>query len=93
MAARHAGGPGGPADEATGEAGPTRAQMFTSVGHRPNTLQEVALGATRDGQLTAMEHVSKSSIDMAEELINLITHGTPEAYAFPNVATRATQFA
>src|SRR5262249_55627879 len=35
----------------------TRAQMFTSVGHRPNTVQQVSLGATRDGRLTALEHV------------------------------------
>ena len=69
----------------------TRAQMFTTVGHRPNTIQELALGATRDGQLTALQHVSTSSIGMADELINLITYGTPHAYACPNVSTRATQ--
>jgi xanthine dehydrogenase YagR molybdenum-binding subunit len=69
----------------------TRAQMFTSVGHRPNTVQQLALGASRDGQLTAIEHVSQSSIGMADELINLITYGTPHAYACPNVSTRATQ--
>jgi CO/xanthine dehydrogenase Mo-binding subunit len=69
----------------------TRAQMFTSVGHRPNTIQQLALGASRDGQLTAIEHVSTSSIGMADELINLITHGTASAYACANVSTRATQ--
>jgi xanthine dehydrogenase YagR molybdenum-binding subunit len=70
----------------------TRAQMFTSVGHRPNTVQQLSLGASRDGQLTAIEHVSTSSIGMADELINLITHGTISAYACPNVSTRARQF-
>jgi CO/xanthine dehydrogenase Mo-binding subunit len=69
----------------------TRAQMFTSVGHRPNTIQQVSLGASRDGRLTAIEHVSKSSIGMVDELINLITYGTPHAYACPNLSTRATQ--
>ena len=69
----------------------TRAQMFTSVGHRPNTIQQVSIGASRDGQLTAIEHVSTSSIGMEDELINLITYGTPHAYACPNVSTRATQ--
>jgi CO/xanthine dehydrogenase Mo-binding subunit len=69
----------------------TRAQMFTSVGHRPNTIQQLSIGASRDGQLTAIEHLSRSSIGMADELINLITHGTPTAYACPNVSTRATQ--
>jgi CO/xanthine dehydrogenase Mo-binding subunit len=69
----------------------TRAQMFTSIGHRPNSVQQLSLGASRDGQLTAIEHVSRSPIGMADELINLITHGTPTAYACPNVSTRATQ--
>ena len=69
----------------------TRAQMFTSVGHRPATIQQLSLAATRDGQLTAIEHVATSSIGMADELINLITHGTASAYACPNVSTHATQ--
>ena len=69
----------------------TRGQMFTSVGHRPNTVQQVSLGASRDGRLTAIEHLSRSSIGMADELINLITHGTLSAYACPNLSTRATQ--
>ena len=69
----------------------TRAQMFTSVGHRPNTIQQLSIGASRDGQLAAIEHVSRSSISMEGELINLITYGTPTAYACPNVSTRATQ--
>jgi xanthine dehydrogenase YagR molybdenum-binding subunit len=69
----------------------TRAQMFTSVGHRPNTIQHLSIGANRDGQLTAIEHISESSIGMVDELINLVTNGTPTAYACPNVSTRATQ--
>src|SRR6185436_6404859 len=69
----------------------TRAQMFTSVGHRPSTIQQLSLGASRDGQLTAIDHVATSSIGMTDELFNLITHGTSNAYACPNVSTRATQ--
>ncbi len=69
----------------------TRAQTFTSVGHRPKTVQQLSLGANRDGQLTAIEHLSTSSIGMADELINLITYGTVHAYACPNLSTRATQ--
>jgi xanthine dehydrogenase YagR molybdenum-binding subunit len=69
----------------------TRAQMFTSIGHRPNTSQRLSLGASRDGRLTAIEHVSRSSLGMADVLINIITHGTMTAYACPNVSTRATQ--
>ena len=69
----------------------TRAQMFTSVGHRPNTIQQLSLGASRDGRLTAIDHVATSSIGMADELLNPITPGTPESYACPNVSARATQ--
>jgi xanthine dehydrogenase YagR molybdenum-binding subunit len=69
----------------------SRAQMFTSVGHRPAAIQQLSLGASRDGQLTAIEHVSTSSIGMSDELINLVTHGTQSAYACPNVSTHAIQ--
>jgi len=69
----------------------TRAQMFTSVGHRPTSIQQLSLGASRDGQLTAIEHVSTSSIGMSDEMINLITTGTIDAYACPNISTRASQ--
>jgi CO/xanthine dehydrogenase Mo-binding subunit len=69
----------------------TRAQMFTAVGHRPKTIQQLSLGASRDGQLTAIEHIARSPIGMAGEMINLITYGTLQAYACPNVSTRASQ--
>ena len=69
----------------------TRAQMSTAAGHRPSTTQEIALGANRDGRLTGIQHVSTSSIGMADELINLITYGTLHAYSCPNLSTRASQ--
>jgi xanthine dehydrogenase YagR molybdenum-binding subunit len=34
----------------------TRGQMFTSCGHREEQEQHIRLGATRDGQLTAIKH-------------------------------------
>ncbi len=34
----------------------TRAEMFTSTGHRPETVQQVALSAERDGALLGVEH-------------------------------------
>src|SRR4029453_1667404 len=69
----------------------TRGQCFPPVAPPQNTVQQLSLGASRDGQLIAIEHVSTSSIGMADELINLITYGTLHAYACPNVSTRATQ--
>jgi xanthine dehydrogenase YagR molybdenum-binding subunit len=55
------------------------------------SIQQLSLGASRDGQLTAIKHLSRSSIGMADELINLITYGTLHAYTCPNLSTRATQ--
>ena len=65
----------------------TRAQMFTLVGRRPQSVQDLTLGATRDGRLTALVHRS---------LGDTSTHGDyadPNAtisrwlYACPNVET------
>ncbi|GAB4054179.1 xanthine dehydrogenase family protein molybdopterin-binding subunit [Catellatospora paridis] len=65
----------------------TRPQMFRLVGHRPDTEQQVRLGATRDGTLTMIEHRATvlSSIDFLA--VGLITSGTGHLYACPNVAT------
>src|SRR4051812_2725899 len=43
--------------------------MFTSAGHRPETRQRVALAATKDGKLQAMEHVSGTSSATAGEYV------------------------
>ena len=34
----------------------TRDQMFSSTGHRPRTIQDIALGATADGLIQSTEH-------------------------------------
>jgi xanthine dehydrogenase YagR molybdenum-binding subunit len=36
----------------------TRPQMFTSCGHRPPTVQELTLAATKEGKLQAIRHVT-----------------------------------
>jgi CO/xanthine dehydrogenase Mo-binding subunit len=69
----------------------SRAQMFTSIGHRPPTVQRIALGATRAGDLKAIEHEATSPIGRADEFGNPITTATPELYACPNVMVRARQ--
>ena len=66
----------------------TRPQMFTSVGHRPGTLQRVRLGATRDGRLVAVNHECTSTLGALDEGgVNPVTQVTGNAYACPNVAT------
>ena len=67
----------------------TRPQMFTSVGHRPQTRQRVRLGATRDGRLVAVDHESTSTIGALDDGgVEPVTQVTGNAYACPNVATR-----
>jgi CO/xanthine dehydrogenase Mo-binding subunit len=67
----------------------TRPQMFTSVGHRPETRQRVRLGATRDGRLMAMDHESTATIAAVDDGgVEPVTRLTGNAYSCPNVATR-----
>ena len=66
----------------------TRPQMFTSVGHRPQTRQRVRLGATRDGRLVAVDHEGTSTIGALDDGgVEPVTQVTANAYACPNVAT------
>jgi xanthine dehydrogenase YagR molybdenum-binding subunit len=66
----------------------TRPQMFTSVGHRPQTRQRVRLGATRDGRLVAVDHESTSTMGALDDGgVEPVTQVTGNAYSCPNVAT------
>jgi CO/xanthine dehydrogenase Mo-binding subunit len=66
----------------------TRPQMFTGIGHRPNTVQTLKLGAMRDGELVAVEHESTVSAAMEDESIQRVTGPTSSAYACPNISAR-----
>ncbi len=66
----------------------TRLQMFTSVGHRPPTVQTVALGAGKDGRLLAGRHATvhvTSPVGTHIEACGLLT--TRSLYAIPNLET------
>jgi CO/xanthine dehydrogenase Mo-binding subunit len=66
----------------------TRPQMFTSVGHRPETRQRVRLGATRDGRLVAVDHESTSTIGALDDGgVEPVPQTSGNAYSCPNVAT------
>ena len=69
----------------------TRPQMFTSIGHRPQTVQRLRLGASRDGRLVAIDHEGISTLGAEETNIEPITMVTPLTYACPNVATHDVQ--
>lgn len=65
----------------------TRPQMFNSVGNRPESLQHLKLGATRDGRLVAIDHEGISTRGMVDDNVEPITLTTGASYACPNVAT------
>lgn len=69
----------------------TRPEMFTSVGHRPNSVQQIKIGATRDGGLVAIEHHGISSVAMEDDDYEPVSFGSAVAYACPNVLTRDRQ--
>ncbi|WP_336204199.1 xanthine dehydrogenase family protein molybdopterin-binding subunit [Nonomuraea sp. LPB2021202275-12-8] len=69
----------------------TRPEMFTGIGHRPATTQQVKLGATRDGRLVALDHESVSTLQMEGNNLEACASGSATAYACPDVSTRDRQ--
>jgi xanthine dehydrogenase YagR molybdenum-binding subunit len=65
----------------------TRTQMFTGHGYRPYTWQKVALGAERDGQLTAMIHEAVKNASTFKDWTDGTTSLTRPLYACPNADT------
>jgi xanthine dehydrogenase YagR molybdenum-binding subunit len=65
----------------------TRPQMFGMVGGRPRTLQTVALGATKDGRLTAVRHASTSTTSRFDEFLEPAASVSQHQYASPNIHT------
>jgi xanthine dehydrogenase YagR molybdenum-binding subunit len=66
----------------------TRAQMFTGCGHQPATRQEITLGATGTGELTALAHHSVSAAAPADDYVEFTTAGTRWMYATPALRVR-----
>jgi xanthine dehydrogenase YagR molybdenum-binding subunit len=66
----------------------TRKQMFFTTGHRPRTLQRMALGATADGKLTSIVHEGTGETSRYEEFMEALTSVTTFLYSTPNVRTR-----
>jgi xanthine dehydrogenase YagR molybdenum-binding subunit len=66
----------------------TRKQMFFTTGHRPRTLQRIALGATSDGKLTSVVHEGTGETSRYEQFIEALTGATDYMYSCPNVRTR-----
>ena len=64
-----------------------RTQMFGPVGYRPRTQQRIALGADRQGKLTAIKHDVISPTSTFEDWAESTAVVTRMLYACPNVST------
>lgn len=62
----------------------SRPQMFT-FGHRPETIQRVALGAGRDGKLTAMIHEAVQESSQFENYVEIVVNWSSQTYPCDNV--------
>ncbi|MFI1469238.1 xanthine dehydrogenase family protein molybdopterin-binding subunit [Streptomyces wuyuanensis] len=69
----------------------TRPEMFTSVGHRPDSVQQIRIGATRAGDLTAITHEGLSSVAMEDDDYEPVSLCSAVSYACPNVRTQDRQ--
>jgi len=65
----------------------TRPQMFSLVGHRPHTIQNIAIGCDAEGKLTAIRHDVINETSRFDEFVEPSALQTRILYACPNVAT------
>lgn len=63
----------------------TRPHMFASHGHRPETIQTIDLGATRDGRLTAIRHDIVNHTSVTDDFVEPAGSITQFLYSCPNV--------
>ncbi len=63
----------------------TRRQMFTGHGYRPYTLQRIALGAEKNGKLTAIVHEATNNTSTFDDYPDSATLLPRLVYACPNV--------
>jgi xanthine dehydrogenase YagR molybdenum-binding subunit len=65
----------------------TRPQMFGAVGYRPQTIQRVALGATREGRVVSALHEVRSQTSVFDEFVEPSAEITKMLYDVRNVRT------
>ena len=66
----------------------TRRQMFASVGHRPRTVQRMALGADAEGRLKATRHESVSDTSTVSGYVEACVLTTRKLYATETLETK-----
>ena len=64
-----------------------RTQMFSKVGHRPRTRQELMLSATKDGSLVQVRHVSTNPTSEFDEFSEPSTSATRMLYRAESIET------
>jgi xanthine dehydrogenase YagR molybdenum-binding subunit len=65
----------------------TRQQMFSIVGHRPKTVQSIAVGCDAHGKLVAIRHDSVSETSRIDEFTEPTAMQSRMLYACANVST------
>jgi xanthine dehydrogenase YagR molybdenum-binding subunit len=66
----------------------SRRDMYYGVGYRPHTVQRVALGASRQGRLTAVVHDGYQETSTYEEFSEALVNASRFLHSCPNVYTR-----
>jgi xanthine dehydrogenase YagR molybdenum-binding subunit len=66
-----------------------RNMMFTNVGHRPRTVQQVKLSATPDGKLTSISQDYANDTSMLDEVGENCGEATPLLWSTANLRVRA----
>jgi xanthine dehydrogenase YagR molybdenum-binding subunit len=66
----------------------SRREMYYGVGYRPHTVQQVALGASRDGRLAAIVHEGLQETSTYEEFSEALLNASRFLHSCPNVETR-----
>ncbi|WP_208351342.1 xanthine dehydrogenase family protein molybdopterin-binding subunit [Aetokthonos hydrillicola] len=64
-----------------------RMQMYGPVGFRPETIQQVSLGATREGKLIALRHTGVSQTSTFDEFIEPVAKTAKMIYASEHIET------
>jgi xanthine dehydrogenase YagR molybdenum-binding subunit len=62
----------------------TRPQMFAWIGHRPQTHQTIAIGATQDGRLQSLTHDTVAETSIEDEFVEACGLFGRDLYAVPN---------
>jgi xanthine dehydrogenase YagR molybdenum-binding subunit len=66
----------------------SRREMYYAVGYRPHTVQRVALGASRNGRLSAIVHEGYQETSIYEEFSEALLNASRFLHSCPNVHTR-----